>query len=60
METYRLQPNSMQHAFISNLLDLWEQKVDKALLISATGTHVILMTGRKAMKNKDFGPVFSL
>lgn len=28
----------MQRAFISNLLDLREQKVDKALLISATGT----------------------
>lgn len=38
LEAYRLQPNSMQRAFISNLLDLREQKVDKALLISATGT----------------------
>ena len=59
MEAYRLQANFMQRAFISNLLELREQKVDKALLISATGTHVILMTGRKALKNKDFGPVFS-
>ena len=38
VEAYRLQPNSMQRAFIYNLLELRNKGVDKALLISATGT----------------------
>ena len=38
MEAYALQPNSMQRAFIYNLLELRKNGVDKALLISATGT----------------------
>ena len=38
VETYKLQPNSMQRAFIYNLLELRNKGVDKALLISATGT----------------------
>ena len=38
IEAYKLQPNSMQRAFIHNLLELRENGVDKALLISATGT----------------------
>ncbi len=38
VETYKLQPNSMQMAFIYNLLQLRNKGVDKALLISATGT----------------------
>ena len=38
VEAYRLQPNSMQVAFINNLLELRRKGVDKALLISATGT----------------------
>lgn len=38
VEAYRLQPNSMQIAFINNLLELRRKGVDKALLISATGT----------------------
>ncbi len=38
VETYTLQPNSMQKAFIYNLLQLRKNGVDKALLISATGT----------------------
>lgn len=37
-EAYTLQPNSMQTAFINNLLELRNQGIDKALLISATGT----------------------
>lgn len=37
-EVYKLQPNSMQRAFIYNLLELRNKGVDKALLISATGT----------------------
>ncbi len=38
IEAYKLQPNSMQSAFIYNLLELRDNGVDKALLISATGT----------------------
>ncbi len=38
VEVYTLQPNSMQRAFIYNLLELRSKGVDKALLISATGT----------------------
>ena len=38
VEAYTLQPNSMQRAFIYNLLELRSKGVDKALLISATGT----------------------
>ena len=38
IEAYRLQPNSMQRAFIYNLLQLRNNGVNKALLISATGT----------------------
>ena len=38
VEAYTLQPNSMQRAFIYNLLELRKKGVDKALLISATGT----------------------
>lgn len=38
VEAYILQPNSMQRAFIYNLLELRSKGVDKALLISATGT----------------------
>lgn len=38
LERYRLQPNSMQLGFISNLKQIVEQGEDRALLISATGT----------------------
>lgn len=38
VEAYKLQPNSMQRAFIYNLLEMRNKGVDKALLISATGT----------------------
>lgn len=38
VEAYTLQPNYMQRAFIYNLLELRNKGVDKALLISATGT----------------------
>ncbi|MBQ9991115.1 MAG: DEAD/DEAH box helicase [Lachnospiraceae bacterium] len=38
LEVYRLQPNSMQVSFISNLKKIYEAGEDKALLISATGT----------------------
>jgi len=38
VEAYTLKPNSMQRAFIFNLLELRNNGIDKALLISATGT----------------------
>lgn len=38
VEAYMLQPNSMQRAFIYNLLELRRKGLEKALLISATGT----------------------
>ena len=38
LEAYRLEPNSMQTAFISNLRKIREAGEDKTLLISATGT----------------------
>ncbi len=38
LEAYKLQPNSMQVGFITNLKTLYEAGEDKALLISATGT----------------------
>ena len=38
LEKYRLQPNSMQVGFITNLKKLYKAGEDKALLISATGT----------------------
>ncbi len=37
-EAYKLKPNSMQNAFIYNLLQMRANQIDKALLISATGT----------------------
>lgn len=38
LEVYRLQPNSMQVGFISNLRKIYEAGEDRALLISATST----------------------
>mgnify|MGYP002673901301 FL=1 len=38
IEKYKLQPNSMQVGFISNLKKILEAGEDRALLISATGT----------------------
>lgn len=57
-DNYKLQPNRMQVGFISNLRQIIEAGEERALLISATGAHVILMTGRKALNYKEFGPVF--
>ncbi len=37
-DTYKLEPNKMQVAFINNLKKLVDRGADKALLISATGT----------------------
>ena len=60
VDKYKLQPNSMQVGFIMNLKKILETGEDRALLISVTGAHVILMTGRKALIYKEFGPVFSI
>lgn len=57
-DNYKLQPNRMQVGFIFNLRKIIEAGKERALLISATGAHVILMTGRKALNYKEFGPVF--
>lgn len=57
-DNYKLQPNRMQVGFISNLRQIIEAGKERALLISATGAHVILMTGRKALNYKEFGLVF--
>lgn len=44
IEQYRLQPNSMQLAFINNLQKLQREGAKRALLISATGERDIFMT----------------
>ena len=59
IEKYKLQPNSMQVGFIANLRKILAAGEKRALLISATGARFILMTGRKTLFYKDFGPVFS-
>ena len=48
IEKYRLKPNSMQVGFITNLKKILAAGEDKALLISATGERVIIVTGRKS------------
>lgn len=50
LEIYRLQPNSMQVGFINNLRKIYEAGEDRALLISATGECVIMMSGRKSAR----------
>ena len=45
IEKYRLQPNSMQVGFISNLRKIIEAGEERALLISATGERGIFVTG---------------
>ncbi len=50
----------MQVSFINNLKKIYDAGEDRALLISATGTHVILTTGRKALIYKDFLPAFNI
>ena len=38
LERYRLEPNKMQVAFVENILKLRSENVNKAMLLSATGT----------------------
>ena len=45
LEKYKLQPNSMQVGFISNLRKILESGEKRALLISATGERGIFVTG---------------
>ena len=51
LEVYRLQPNSMQVGFINNLRKIYEAGEDKALLISATGFRVIIVTVANSLGN---------
>ena len=48
IEKYCLQPNSMQVGFITNLQKIINAGEKRALLISATGECVIMMSGRKS------------
>lgn len=52
LEQYKLQPNKMQVAFIANLRKLYTEDKDRALLISATGERVIIVTSRRNTVNK--------
>lgn len=45
LEAYTLKPNSMQLKFINNLMELRKNDVDRALLISATGTGKTYASG---------------
>ena len=38
LENYRLKPNKMQVAFVKNVMEMRAQHIDKALLLSSTGT----------------------
>lgn len=50
IEKYKLQPNSMQVGFITNLKKILAAGEDRALLISATGECVIMISGRKSAR----------
>ena len=52
IEQYKLQPNKMQREFVTNLQKLMIAGEEKALLISATGERVIIVTGRRNAVNK--------
>ena len=45
IQSYSMQPNTMQKSFVYNLRNLRKQGIDKALLISATGERGIFVTG---------------
>lgn len=51
IENYKLQPNSMQVGFITNLKKIIEAGEDRALLISATGFRVIIVTVANSLGN---------
>ena len=38
MQNYRLKPNKMQIAFVKNVMEMRAQHIDRALLLSSTGT----------------------
>lgn len=50
LETYKLQPNSMQIAFIENLRRIRAAGENRALLISATGERDIFMTSERNLE----------
>ena len=45
IEKYKLEPNSMQVKFIENVMELYENGENRALLISSTGERGIFVTG---------------
>lgn len=47
-DQYKLEPNKMQVEFATRLQQIRKEGNDKALLISATGERVIIVTGRKS------------
>ncbi len=59
IEAYTLQPNSMQRGFIYNLHQFRLREIDKALLISATGTGKTYASAF-AMRELGFGRVLFL
>ena len=40
-ESYKLKPNKMQLAFINNLMEMRSEGIEKALLLSSTGTCLL-------------------
>lgn len=51
LEKYKLQPNSMQVGFITNLKKIIAAGEERALLISATGFRVIIVTEANSLGN---------
>lgn len=52
IKQHTLMPNSMQVEFVNNLKKIIEDGEKRALLISATGERVIIVTGRRNAVNK--------
>lgn len=52
VKQYQLKPNYMQVAFTERLSEMRNEGKNKALLISATGERVIIVTGRRNAVNK--------
>jgi len=52
IEKYQLKPNKMQVGFIANLRKILAEGKERALLISATGERVIIVTGQRNTVNK--------
>lgn len=50
LQQYTLKPNKMQVEFVNNLMNMRENGVDKALLISSTGERDIFMTSERNLE----------